>query len=183
MNHFNGWYPRNCTFESGSLYWPDSTVHSWWQIPLLSVLYCHGTICELVVLDKLKVIFLPIPAIPPQYHKKRSYWYRSPKCSRLVKVKWQMSPFLILSHHVGLRPMHYRTPLTPQKKPPKQRRNVKSVELTSPYMTSGVTQSDDSPFLDNSWLVISTFLSMVQSTISINLITISRLFANKHRYR
>ena len=35
-------YFRDCTVESGILCWNDSTVQSWRQTPLLSVLYCFG---------------------------------------------------------------------------------------------------------------------------------------------
>ena len=90
---------------------------------------CHpATVSQKIVyvmLDMLKVNFLQIPSMfTTILHKKALLLITVPKvqittpyscniangeCLRLVKVIWQMSPFLILCRHKGLYLMQYRT--------------------------------------------------------------------------
>ena len=109
----------NCTVLVGN---PLSGRSRWFLSYIATVPHMNLYVMQ----DMLKVNFLQTPSMFTiiQYTA-RSCWYRSPKvqitppnssniargkCSRLVRAKWQMSSFLIVSQHIGLWPMHCRTP-------------------------------------------------------------------------
>ena len=87
---------------------PDSTVQSCQQIPLLSVLYCYGTSCYTGYFES-KPFTNPIYVLHNTTQKRscsvypaKFLQYRLFKLFTVVKAKWQMSRFLILSQHIGL---------------------------------------------------------------------------------
>ena len=119
MNHFDGWYSWDCQMIT-RLYSPDPSVQSWWQIPYVCFLFLTATVPQMifyVMFDIFKVNFLQIPSMFTTITQKSEVIDIGPKVqitppnpcniangdsSRLVKAKWQMSPFLILSRHIGL---------------------------------------------------------------------------------
>ena len=167
MNHFDGWYSRDCTVESGSLYWLNRTVFTRDPVDFWAILLRYHIWTYMLCWIGWKSTFYKFHPCLPQYHTKRVIvdislqssdystkfmQYRLRKVftggeSKMTNVTFS---YCITTYRAMTNTLSYAIKIMQQlcdlkiyssEEPAKtvQWQNVKSVELTPPYMTSGVT--------------------------------------------